>query len=290
MTGEVADALMGGTPYMLDHQLRRGDLAAYWRNLVLCRSMGYSALRLIATHSLLPLLPISAVRQITELDVRRDHRMISWRLAPTWLPTGLRSELLRRDLEYRIGEQRRRVFRSVGQHLEHMLADPPDAPAVLPGMRQEIWRPYADRRLTELLLAVPQHLKIDLCAENAYAGSKQLTRRALKDLLPSAIQSRATKTIFNRTIVDWMGREEPMIACLLESERDAEIVQRGIVGKVEFCEQLRSLLSGEENRDFLGIISLIGIELWLRSMSRQRGKIFERHDVVMMKTLAHLHS
>jgi asparagine synthase (glutamine-hydrolysing) len=270
LTGEVADALMGGSPFMLDQQLRSGRLAAYWRNLRFCQSVGYNARRLVAVHSVLPLLPLSMVRRIAELDERRDHPKMSWRLTPPWMTEGLRTELLRRDLECRVEEQRRRVFRSIGQQMDHSGIEPPEAPMTPAGWPVEIWRPFADRRLWEFMMSVPPARKFDQKAPTAYAASKQVLRRGLGDILPDAIRLRDGKVSFDGTVSKWLTLEWRQVERVLEPGQHARIYARGYVDAMAFWQRLQSLRDGHVDRDLLFVRAMIGLELWLRSLEGHR--------------------
>ena len=270
MTGEVADGVISGSPYLLDRLLRLGHFTAYRQQLTRLQALGYSRSRLMLLHSLAPILPIRILRYIAEADVRRDHRKISWRLTPTWLPKSLRSKLLERDLQERVGAQRNRAFQSISQQEPYSAIERPEAPYQPESWSGEVWRPFADRRLWEIILALPPETKINMRSNISYAASKQLLRRGLRDILPTAISERSTKPHFNETVTQWFSREWKGIEGLFTAVKKSRIEERGYVDSAAFLRSLRDLRGGSTGRDIILARHLLGIELWLRALEAPR--------------------
>ena len=102
------------------------------------------------------------------------------------MPQTLRDELSDRHLRLALDIERGRRFSNDSRHLEHYALYPAELAANPLGWPLENWRPFADRRLHELLLAVPPEVKYAPHPETdqEYARSKRLLREAMRGILP----------------------------------------------------------------------------------------------------------
>jgi asparagine synthase (glutamine-hydrolysing) len=276
LTGDWADSCVFGSPIVFDALLRRGRFGELRRYLATYRRLSDESLRtIVAAHWLLPLLPVGAQRRIVcawlPHAVARHRR----RLLPLWMPDRLRDDLLRRQLDLCLAEERGRRFASPAREWEYRLLYPPEIarhPAPWPF---EIWRPFADRRLHEFLLAIPPEEKWAPAPGDGglYAGAKQLARRGLRGILPEPIRARAAKTAFGAVFEGEVARNWGRYATAFGPGSRSEIAARGYVDPDLFWRRLIALRSGNYSGDFMYVLRLVNLETWLRTFHQPRARL-----------------
>jgi asparagine synthase (glutamine-hydrolysing) len=276
LTGEVADNVVRGTPLAIDSLLRRGrlrDAAAYLRAYRL--ASGSSVHKSLALYGVAPLLPLGLQKRAMGAYAARTERLERWRLVPNWLPGALQEDLLRRNLELTLDREARRRYSNETQHQQFLRLDPPEVPTIAAGWPIEIWRPFADRRLHEFLLAIPPEelfapVPNDL---SLYGGSKQLLRGATSGLLPESIRARTQPTQFAASFEQQLGRQWHLHQAVFGPGGRSELAQRGYIDQPRFWERLQALRAGRRGRDLLYVNYMIGLETWLRSLTLPRHQV-----------------
>ena len=197
------------------------------------------------------------------------------RLLPGWLADDLRPDLEQRHFALVLQAERERRFSNPTRHWEAGLLYPPEAWRHPTPWSIEFWRPFADRRLHEFLLAIPPEQKFEVHPETDefYAASKQLARRALRGILPERIRSRRSKTHFTTEFVAALRRQWPDFVEAFGPGAQSEVVGRGLVQPRRWWQRLQQLRDGMEGSDDLYVMQLIALETWLRTFRLPRARL-----------------
>jgi asparagine synthase (glutamine-hydrolysing) len=276
LTGDIADSCVGGSPLVFDSLLRQGKLRALPRYLRAYRQLSPDSLRkTIAFGCLAPLLPLPAQAALMAAYTQRDVRRHAGWLLPGWMPEALRADLLRRHLRLCLATERGRRFANPTREAEYRMLYAPEISRHPVPWSLEFWRPFADRRLHEFLLAIPPEQKFTpLAADDPlYAGSKWLVRRALRGILPERIRTRTTKTVFNAVYENEVERHWPLYVEAFGPAARPEIAARGYVDQARFWARLEALRRGEQGGDYLYVKQLVGLETWLRTLRLPRPQL-----------------
>jgi asparagine synthase (glutamine-hydrolysing) len=268
LAGDVADAYVSGSYLVFDSLLRQGKLRTlqrYWQ--AYRRATSAPVRRTLLFGCVLPLLPLWLQRELRAAYLRRNLERLRRRLLPGWMPEPLRQELSQRHLELCLEEEHAQRFASPAREHEARLLDPPEVswhPAPWP---VEIWRPYADRRLQEFMLAIPPEQKFAPHPESDefYAGSKWLVRRAMRGILPESIRTRRAKTVFNGVFEREVARQWPLYEAAFGPSGRSELAVRGYVDPALFWARLQELRDGGgEGADLIYLMQIVALESWLR--------------------------
>ena len=275
LTGDVADSCVYGTRLVFDSLLRRGDLGAFARHLRAYRRVSRDSLRkIVALYCLAPLLPLGLQKQMVASYVRRAVEGSLPYLLPLWMPETLRAELSRSHLRRCLEEERGRRFSSESREAEYRLLYPPEIARHPVPWSLEIWRPFADRRMHEFLLAIPPEQKFaphpDL--DEFYAGSKRLVRNAMRGILPESVRTQTSKTIFSAVFEQELERQWPDYEAAFGPSARPEVSTRGYVDQALFWSRLQMLRRGVGGADVMYILHVVELETWLRTfrLGRQR--------------------
>jgi asparagine synthase (glutamine-hydrolysing) len=273
LTGDVADACVGGSPLVFDSLLRHGKLRAFWRSFQRYRrTSDESRLKMVALYLLGPLLPLGLQKQLMAACLRRILERNRSRLVPWWVAEPLREEQTRRHIQLRLEAERGRRFSSLAREAEYRLLYPPEVARHPVPWPLEFWRPFADRRLHEFLLAVPSEQKFRPHPEtdDFYAGSKWLVRRAMRGILPESIRTRTSKTVFTAALETEIARQWPLYEQAFGPNGTSEIARRGYVDPEQFWSRLQALRNGKQGSDFMYLMQVVGLETWLRTLGLPR--------------------
>ncbi|HEU5317228.1 MAG TPA: asparagine synthase-related protein [Chloroflexota bacterium] len=269
LSGEIADSCVGGSPYVFDSLLRQGRFRELWRRLRIYRRTSRESLRkLIALDCIGPLLPLAAYRHLRIFYARRLFHRAERNLLPIWMPDALRADLAQRHLRLLDASERERRFANPTRHAEYLLLRPPEVVRHPVPWPLESWRPFADRRLHEFLLAIPPEQKYEPHpdAESLYAGTKRLVRRSLHGVLPESIRTRTSKTHFGAVFETAVERQWPQFEATFGLHARPEIAARGYVEHRRFWRRLELLRAGVTGGDFMYLMHMVGLETWLRAL------------------------
>jgi asparagine synthase (glutamine-hydrolysing) len=272
LTGDIADGCVRGSPLVFDALLRRGRWRELRRHLAAYRAWSDDGLRRIAAlYCAAPLLPLGAQRAVMAAWQRRAI-LRDRRLLPAWLTEPVRAELGRRHLEISLERERSRRFSSPAREEEYRLLYPPEVARTPAGSPVETWRPVAERRLHEFLLAVPPELKYapHQDTNDAYAAGKRLPRMALRGLLPESIRTRTYQTHFAAVFERELETHWPALEATFGPGGTPEVARRGYVEAAPFWDRLCQVRAGYRPRDFMYVLRLVEVEMWLRSFSAPR--------------------
>lgn len=231
--------------------------------------------RIVGLYCVLPLLPLSIQRSILTAHATREHHRGKAGPVPTWMPAHLSEHLRQRNLEMATQADRQRRFASPARETEYRYLYPPEVARHPAPWSVELCRPFADRRLHEFLLAIPpeQKFRPHPEADSYYAGSKQLVRRGLRDILPESIRTRTEKTSFRSVFASEIRRNWPRYEEAFGPGSNSEIANRGYVDRDRFWSTLQALRDGTPGRRSVYIMELIGLETWLRSFRLPRERL-----------------
>lgn len=276
LTGDWADNCVGGSALAFDSLLRHGRPRAALAYLRAYRRQAGESLRAtLALYGLLPLLPLDLHARLMWRYLRRAIRRHGHRLLPPWMPAPCREELLRRHLRLAEARERGRRFGSPAREAEYRLLSPPEIARHPAPWSVELWRPFADRRLHEFLLAIPPEEKYapHPASDDYYAGAKQVVRRALRGVLPESIRTRTTKTVFGAVFADEVDRHWPRYEAAFGPGARPLIAARGYVDPALFWLRLRALRSGTYAGDFHYVTRMVALESWLRGFALPRSEL-----------------
>lgn len=273
LTGEMADACVGGGQLVFDSLLRQRKVRALVQHMqAYHRTSGERWRRIVLWHTLLPLLPGELQRDLRAARIQRDWRRVQSRLLPDWMPQGLRALLSQRQLRLMLQAERTRRFANPVQQMEYELLYPPEVARHPVPWPVEMWRPFADRRLHAFLLAIPPEQKYGPHPDTDafYAGSKHLLRRSMRGILPERVRTRTTKTVFNTTLEQEIVRQWPVYEAAFGPGGRALIAEYELVDRQRFWRRLQQIRDGASGQDLIYVMQLAGLETWLRSFDQPR--------------------
>jgi asparagine synthase (glutamine-hydrolysing) len=133
----------------------------------------------------------------------------------------------------------------------------------------EVWRPYADRRLHEFMLAVPPelHFTSDPERDDGYAANKWLVRRAMRGILPESIRLRRTKTTFMSVFAQEVRTRWADYEAVFGPRGYSELVERGYIDRERFWARLDAVRDGVTWMDDRYVSQVVALESWLRSVT-----------------------
>ena len=273
LSGDWADSCVGGSRLVFDSLLRQGHLKSFWRHLCAYRRVSDEPLtKILAFACLGPFLPLSLQTWLHTAHARHDYQRNGRRWLPAWMPEPLRDELRQRQLQLWLQAERKRRFANPARESEYRLLYPPEImrhPAPWP---LEIWRPFADRRLHQFLLAIPPEQKFEPHPETDefYAGSKRVVRRAMRGIVPESVRARQSKTVFQAQMRQELECQWPLYKTAFGPSANPEIAQRGYVDAHQFWSRLGELREGQYGPDLVYLLEMVGLETWLRSLKAPR--------------------
>ena len=276
LTGEVADAFVGGLPLVFDSLLRHARVREAVQRLVRYhRASGEPLRTILALYCLAPLLPLRTHKRLMLAYTRRTLRRNESRLLPTWIPVALRDDLGRRHAELWLQQERGRRFSNPVRHYESNNLYPAEFARSSAPWSLTLAHPYADRRLHEFLLAVPPEQKYDPHPETDlhYAASKYLVRRAMRGMLPDSLRTRATKQVFNSVFASELERQWPEYEATFGPSGTSRVAARGYVNREALWARLQALRGGEVTRDFVCVVRVVALETWLRTLELPRPQL-----------------
>jgi asparagine synthase (glutamine-hydrolysing) len=269
LTGDIADACVYGSRHVFDSLLRRGDLAALLRHLrAFHRVSGESWRKIALLYGLVPLLPLPLHRRAMSAYLERKIRENRTRLLPRWMPEPMRDDLFRRHLQLCLEGERSRRFSNETREAAYRLLYPPEVARHPAPWALEIWRPFADRRLHEFLLAIPpeQQFAPHPETDEYYAGSKRIVRRAMRGILPESIRMRTSKTVFSAVGEQEIARQWPAFEAAFGPAARPEVARRGYVDQALFWSRLQELRQRYEGGDRTYVMRVVELETWLRAL------------------------
>jgi asparagine synthase (glutamine-hydrolysing) len=276
LSGEQADNCVGGARAVFDSLLRKGNLRLFRKHFQAYRRVTQEPLlSTLAFGCVIPLLPLSLERRIHRAYIRRKYAQEQRLWLPSWMPESLRMDLSRRQLALWTQLEDGRVFGNPARHQEYNLITPPEIarhPAPWP---IEIWRPFADRRLHEFLLAIPPEQKFEPHPEtdDFYAGSKQVVRRAMRGIVPEGVRTRTYKTVFDDQFRHQLRVHWGMYRDAFGPGSCSEVDEHGFVDRDLFWARLSMYHDGHSGADQPYILHILGLENWLRSLRQPRSQL-----------------
>ncbi len=273
VTGEVSDAIVRGSPLVIDTLLPQWRFAAAWAHLeAYCAASGDSRLRSAALYGVAPLLPLRLQKRVMAAYTVYTQGPRAGYLLPRWMPDGLRADLLERNGRLGLALEARRRFANETQHLQYLQLNPPEIPSIPSGWPIEIWRPFADRRLHEFVLAIPPDQLFEVVPGDStlYGGSKQLLRRSMRGMLPESIRGKIRPTSFASTIEREIDQQWAVHAAVFGPGGHSHVAARGYIDAARFWECLQQARSGRLGADLGHLRFVIGLETWLRGLAAPR--------------------
>lgn len=279
LTGDLADNCVRGSWQVFDSLLRHGRLQEFrdyaWAHR---RRTHDSWWRIVGLYGLVPLLPVGLQKRFT---LPRMQRFLAWarpRLLPAWMPEALRQELAEQHIQLVLDGERQRRFANWARAQEYAQLYPPEIARNPVGWPLTIWRPYADRRLHEFLLAIPPEVKFDVrqagISEYQYAAQKQIVRRALRGILPERVRTRRVPTHYGSVFLNEVRHRWPLYERVFGPGARSEVAARGYVDAGRFWARLHTLRAGEAyENDFLFITRMVLLETWLRTFALPRPQL-----------------
>jgi len=275
LSGTIGDSCVYGSRIVFDVLLRQRKLRAFWRHLGAFRRVTDEPLRTtVALAILAPLLPLGLQRRLMAANTRRVLLGFQDRVVPPWIREPYRGDLTRRNLDLAVTRQRQRLFSSPARHAEFVLLDPPEPNRHVTPWNVEMWHPFADRRLQELLFAIPPDQKFEPHpdTDEFYAGSKWLVRRALKGILPESIRTRTTKTTFEAWFTADVARQWSNYEQMFGPSVRSQVAERGYVDQTFFWSGLDELRQGAHRPDLIWMMQVVALEVWLRAVTLPRAQ------------------
>jgi asparagine synthase (glutamine-hydrolysing) len=275
LTGDLADACVGGSPLVFDSLLRSGQVAAFLRRLRAYRRTSNERLRtIVARDCLAPLLPLAVQKRVMTAYVRRQVDRFRPALLPAWMPAALRENLVERHLALCLAAERERRYASPARHWEYGMLSPPEITRHPTPWPVEIWRPFADRRLHEFLLAIPPEQKFapHPDTDEYYAASKSLVRRSMRGIVPESIRTRTSKTFFDAVFEHELERAWPAFEAAFGPAARPEIARYGLVDPRQFWARLEHMRGDLHGPDAVYILQVVALESWLRIFRLERSQ------------------
>jgi asparagine synthase (glutamine-hydrolysing) len=258
LTGNGGDDLLAGSPLVYADQLLSGNFGVLLDTCRYALSQGQSAWRILYRYFGQPLIPAAF-----DQGLRRFLRRTPGLEIPAWIrPEVVRRTGLADRLSYTPARHRRGA---AWQELEDQVSrfytwDRSvhwyDAQATPFGI--EVRHPFLDRRIAELLLAIPPRQRSE---PGVY---KPLLRRAMQGLLPELIRQRKDKTSLGSFIdLGWRQKEADRIRDLLAEPLSAEL---GIVDGARLRAAFEFAQKNEAEAAH-GLWYAVTLELWLREIA-----------------------
>jgi asparagine synthase (glutamine-hydrolysing) len=292
LSGDVADSCLLGSRLVFDSLLRQLRIRALWRHLRTYQRLSAESLhKTVALYCLLPLFPLWLQRRLMAANVRREVARYGDQLLPRWMTETLRADLLDRHTRLSLAAEHNRRFASPAREHELRLLYPPEVSRGPTGWPLEVWRPFADRRLHDFLLAVPPEQKFEPhpATDDFYAGSKLILRRAMRGILPESIRARTTKTHFASLFRSELERRWSDYAAAFGPAGRSELAARGYIDPRLFWARLEELRDGDWGADFMYVLRSVAVETWLRSLQLPRLHLVHvaaPHDVTFPRSIA----
>lgn len=267
LTGNGGDTVVGGNAYYLAELLRRGKVGALVRALRghACRG-GTPYPLMVGSFVVAPFLAPHRGEQLARVLTKRADRSSMDSRYPWTVPLWVAdAERQRRRGPERVGLLGPRRFHSpAAQHdyeaivtgsSDHVRGGFDDV-ALRSGV--ELREPFYDSRLVELSLQLPATLKFD-------AGlTKVVLRRALADLLPTALRTRRNKTTYSFALTDEIDRHGELVESLLA---DSAAVRHGFVDRAVALELITSARQGGGGEmPSADLLTLLSLEDWLTAL------------------------
>jgi asparagine synthase (glutamine-hydrolysing) len=276
LTGEVADAYVRGSPFVLDRLLRQGRFGDARRNYRTIRALSnLSRLEIGLLGCVAPLLPISAQVAVTNRYSAQLERRGRGRLAPLWMAPALRQQIEQRhwELTRKIDHDRR--FADPTREQDYRLLYQPEVGIRAPSLPLQFARPYADRRLHAFMLAIPSEVKFLPAGDTTtlYGSEKRVVRCAMRGIVPESIRSRTNKTVFDAVRDHEVEEQFPRLRAIFGPGGRSTIAQRGYIDAERFWDRLQRLHAGEGGADYGYITALLNLETWFRSVDVARCRL-----------------
>ncbi|MBK9713268.1 MAG: hypothetical protein IPO81_18430 [Kouleothrix sp.] len=259
LTGQMGDSVNGGSAWVYFGLLRRGDIRELWRRLRIDwgRSRRRTALGLLL-HGLLPLGPLPVLRLGL---LAQEYRNGMYTTLPEFLSGNLRDRI--RDIDRAIRIRRVGNVQSRCPAVRTTLAEiilPMGACTVPSSLPLDYRHPYTDRRLVEMVLAMPQELKREAEEPNAWKAGRLHHRQAMEGIVPEAVRVANPGVDFTPAV-----RRNLSPAAMREwllSESRIHIFERGYVLPDRF---VNAIAQSATSQYYVSI--MVCVEAWLRALA-----------------------
>jgi asparagine synthase (glutamine-hydrolysing) len=268
LTGHGGDDLMAGSILVYSDRLLAGDLRVLLETGRHALRRGREGFRILYRYFGEPLLPSSIDRALHRLIAKSTRSEIpDWLLPELVERTGLRHRL---PSAYKPARSSRgAAWQQFYDHVTHFCSWGQscrwyDANASPFGI--EARHPFFDRRVVELLFAIPPQQKAE---PGCY---KPLLRRAMTGLLPDAVRLRTNKTEFTAFLDLGLRQEREKIEKLLAFPRAA---QMGLLDGTRLRAGYATYLNGDSS--LIGpLLCAMTLEAWLGEISGAGSGMFPR--------------
>jgi len=276
LSGDVGDAAILGSPLVFDLLLRQGRFRELPRHYRLYRRWFEESLRkTLALYTLLPLLPVGINRRALAWHAVRTHRRSPYDQIPYWLTEDRKAEISARELEISLSDIAELRYSNPAQEATYRALYPPEVCHDYAGWPLQNFRPFADRRIHEFLLAIPGDVRFrpHPDSDEHYAAGKRILRAAMRGILPERVRTRLKPTHFAALFDEEVRREWASYEEAFNPAGHSEVVSRGYVDGPNFWKRLNDLRFGFWGWDLLYIYRILWLETWLRSLSLPRQQL-----------------
>jgi hypothetical protein len=257
LTGDNGDTLNAGSSAVYFDLLRRGQLNEAWRRLrAEWRCSPRVALGALAYYGLLPALPWPLLR-LGQLALElREGRYFE---LPDYVPATVRRRVNATDRAIRLRRASQMHVRcpAARSTLASVLSPMVGCTATQP-QPIDYRYPYSDRRLVELVLAIPQELRWQREAPRGQEQGRMHHRKALAGILPDAVRVANPGVDFS-PVVEPPFQSEQVRHWLHDGP--LHVAERGYVRAQPFLAEFEP---GSEPHFYTS--GLIALEAWLRAV------------------------
>ena len=250
LTGHGADDLLGGSLSVYADRFWTGDLGALSETVRLAPDRSLSPVRALIRYLVRPVVP-------SRRSPAKSLRIPRW-ITPAFsrsagLPDLLSTPGWRRPGRLADDEVRERILAERGYLRAAQWHDRRASPLGI-----EPRHPFLDRRLLELVLALPSRVLFRI------GSRKPLLRQAMRGLLPETLLARRDKTRFGR-FLDLSFREKAAakIEALLEAPLSADL---GILDAAQLRAAYRAYRTGQGTGSAHLLWNAVTLELWVRHL------------------------
>lgn len=254
LTGEGGDLVLRPSGAEVGDALARGALGLAWEH---ARPRGrLPGLGLLLRAGAKRVLPQGIVERLR----RRDAEAADWILTPRYRERVLEARKARRQRQQSASfpdVTTQVMFEGIELNAWHPINVMLDFMGTTTGV--ELLHPWLDRRVVELLLAIPHEHRH---RPTAHEKPKPLLRDLARDRLPPDLADRQGSAEYSSYLVEVLGRHRERIVRDLFA--DSRLAALGIVQPSALT---ADMLDKALNRDYNLLIQLsnvVGIELWLR--------------------------
>ncbi len=262
LSGHLGDALNYGSDAVYFDLLKRGCFTQTWKWFqTIAKFSPKQALKQLFLDGLVPMMPLGLLQaRLLMREKKRSQNAIN--NLPDYFTSDLRAKIIEKDREIRIkriedNQIRCPVVRSTLERIS-----PPFVTLTTP-IPQPIERrhPYTDRRLIELVLAMPKELLWEKEKQGILNAGRFHHRQIMEKILPKEIIVNNIGVYFDPVVKHCMTPK--LMGDWLSRSKNTEIFERGYVIPKNFCQEIEKTTHPFQNY----IMIMLTLEGWLCSLT-----------------------